>query len=44
MGGPSSFAGRKGIFARLMGVEWIVADGYFMLLSFDSSSMVALSS
>lgn len=43
-GTPFLLRGRKGIFARLMGVGWVRADGYFVLLSFDSSAMVALSS
>ena len=41
---PFLFRKRKGIFARLMSVEWVRIDGYFLLLSFDSSAMVALSS
>ncbi len=35
--------GRSCILARLMG-WWVRADGYFVLLSFGSSAMVALSS
>jgi hypothetical protein len=41
---PFLLRGRKGIFARLMGVGCVRIDGYFLLLSFDSSTMVALSS
>jgi hypothetical protein len=35
-GTPFLLRGRKGIFARLMGVGWVRTDGYFVLLSFDS--------
>jgi hypothetical protein len=34
---PFLLRGRKGILARLMGVEWVGADGYSLLFRFDSS-------
>jgi hypothetical protein len=42
-GTHSPLRGRKRVYTSLM-AWWVRADGYFLLLSFDSSAMLALSS